>query len=213
MKYDLHVHTSYSTDGSLSPANVVRIARSRRLRGIAITDHNTIKGGVEAKKYETDNFTVIVGSEIKTERGDLIGLFLTEDVQSRNIQGASAEIRGQGGLVVIPHPFDSLRGSAINPTVEDARMVDAIEVFNSRCLLPKCNRKALNLAKTVGLGITAGSDAHYAREIGTAGIITDSHDLKSAIVRGQVEIFGKRASLLNYNRYLSMKLGGLDEVL
>jgi len=207
MKYDLHAHTAYSVDGSLKPESVIKIAKSRGLSGIAITDHNTIKGGIEAKNYETDGFEVIIGSEIKTDRGDLIGLFLTDEVFSRDMREASVEIKEQGGLVVIPHPFDSFRGSAINPTVEDARMVDAIEVFNSRCLLPKCNKKALDLARKVGSGITAGSDAHYAREIGMAGIITSSDDLKLAIARGQVEIFGKRASLLNYNRYLSLKLG------
>jgi predicted metal-dependent phosphoesterase TrpH len=213
MKYDLHAHTACSPDGSLKPESVVRIAKSRGLRGIAITDHNTIKGAIEAKKYETNGFEVIIGSEIKTDRGDLIGLFLTDEVLSRNMHEASAEIREQGGLAVIPHPFDSFRGSAINPTVEDARMVDAIEVFNSRCLLPKCNKKALQLARKIGSGITAGSDAHYAREIGMAGIITSSDDLRSAIVGGQVEIFGKRASLLNYNRYISLKLGRSDDVL
>ncbi len=211
MKYDLHIHTSYSPDGSLSPENVVRIAKSRGLRGIAITDHNTIKGGIEAKQYETDSFTVIVGSEIKTERGDLIGLFLTKEVQSRDMQGASAEIRAQGGLVVIPHPFDIFRASAINPTVEDARIIDAIEVFNSRCLLSKCNRRALELAREIGSGITAGSDAHYSREIGTAGVVIDSDDIKAAIANGRVEVFGKRASLLNYNRYLSLRIGSRDD--
>src|SRR5512146_3370953 len=116
MKYDLHVHTAYSIDGSLSPEKVVKIAKSRDLQGVAITDHNTIKGGIEAKRYETDSFNVIVGSEIKTNRGDLIGLFLTEEVHSRDLQGASSEIRRQGGRAVIPHPFDRFRSSAINPT-------------------------------------------------------------------------------------------------
>ncbi len=207
MRYDLHVHTAYSIDGSLSPETVVKIAKSRDLQGVAITDHNTIKGGIEAKRYETESFNVIVGSEIKTDRGDLIGIFLTDEVRSRDLQGASSEIRGQGGLVVIPHPFDRFRSSAINPTVEEARMVDALEVFNSRCLLESCNRKALEMARKIGSGVTAGSDAHFSREIGSAGIITDSDDLKTAIIRGQVKVFGRRASLLNYNRYLSLRLG------
>lgn len=211
MKYDLHVHTAYSPDGSLSPENVVRIAKSRGLRGIAITDHDTIRGGIKAKKYETKSFEVIVGSEVKTDRGDLIGLFLTEEVCSRGLQGASSEIRAQGGLVVIPHPFDRFRSSAINPTDEEAKMADALEVFNSRCFLGRCNRKALEMARRIGTGITAGSDAHFAREIGTAGIIINSNDIKTAIARGQSEVFGRSASLLNYNRYLSLKLGGRGE--
>ncbi len=211
MKYDLHVHTLHSPDGSLTPEAVMRIAASRGLQGIAVTDHNTIRGGMDAKRYETESLEVIVGSEIKTDRGDLMGLFLTEEVKARDFFGASSEIREQGGLVVIPHPFDRFRKSAINPMPDEMRLADALEVFNARCLMDRCNKKALAMARETGMGITAGSDAHFAREIGTAGLIIDSDDLRTAIIRGRAEVFGKRASLLNYNRYLSLKLGGRDD--
>ncbi len=200
MKYDLHIHTAHSPDGSLSPESVVRIAKSRGLQGIAITDHNTIKGGIDARRYETEGFEVIVGSEIRTDRGDIIGLFLTDDVRSRDLEGAFFEIREQGGLVVIPHPFDRFRGSAINPTVEEVRMADALEVFNSRCILDRCNKKAMKMAIRAKTGITAGSDAHSAGEIGAAGILFDSIDVRTAILKGQSEVFGRKASILNLLR-------------
>ncbi len=93
MKYDLHIHSKYSSDGVLDPERIVRIAMKRGLNGIAITDHNTIKGGLKTKKYENADFTVIVGSEISTERGEIIGLFLEEEVKSTNVQEVITEIK------------------------------------------------------------------------------------------------------------------------
>ena len=79
MKYDLHTHSKYSADGFLEPEKIVETAMRKGLSGIAITDHNTINGALKAKKYETNDFKVICGSEISTERGEVIGLFLSSD--------------------------------------------------------------------------------------------------------------------------------------
>ena len=106
MKYDLHTHTKYSSDGILEPEKIVEIARRKGLSGIAITDHNTIKGSLKAKKYETDDFQVICGSEISTERGEVIGLFLSDEIQSESFLDVVDEIKEQDGVVVLPHPFD-----------------------------------------------------------------------------------------------------------
>lgn len=203
MKFDLHAHSTYSPDGSLSPEKLVRIAQLKGLSGIAVTDHNTIKGGLEARKHETESFKVIVGEEIRTTRGDLIGLFLTEEINSRDFQKVVVEIREQGGLAIIPHPFDMFRDSAMNPTDEEAKIVDGLEVFNSRCILKRCNENALRLAQKINSGMTAGSDAHFEGEVGNAGVLTDSDDLKSAIIKGQVSIFGRRSFLQSYKRPLS----------
>ena len=134
MKYDLHIHTKYSSDGVLEPVKIVETTRKLGLHGIAITDHNTIRGGVEVKKYETPDLQVIVGSEVMTERGEITGLFLSSDINSRDVRGVISEIKNQGGIVIIPHPFDRLRHSAFHPTTEDAEYIDAIEVYNSRCV-------------------------------------------------------------------------------
>ncbi len=80
LKYDFHLHSSYSRDGTIRPADVMKIAKKRGLNGIAITDHGTIKGSVEAIKNKPEGLDVICGAEIKTDRGDVIGLFLQEEI-------------------------------------------------------------------------------------------------------------------------------------
>ena len=97
MKYDLHIHSKYSSDGVLDPEKIVKIAIKRGLNGVAITDHNTIIGGLKAKNYETEDFKVIVGSEISTERGEIIGLFLKEEIKPGNVQEVISEIKEQNG--------------------------------------------------------------------------------------------------------------------
>lgn len=198
MKYDLHIHSKYSSDGILDPKKIVKIATKRGLNGIAITDHNTIKGGLKAKNYETEDFKVIIGSEISTERGEIIGLFLKEEIKSKDVQDVISEIKEQNGIIVIPHPFDELRHSAFHPAEEDAKFIDCIEGFNSRCVFQKYNKKAVEFAMKHNLTITAGSDAHFANEIGNAGIITETEDVGEALMKNEVQIFGKRSSFVNH---------------
>jgi predicted metal-dependent phosphoesterase TrpH len=198
MKYDLHIHSKYSSDGVLEPQKIVKIAMKRGLNGIAITDHNTIKGGLEAKKYESEEFTVIVGSEIATEKGEIIGLFLSEEVKSRDVQDAISEIKEQGGFVVLPHPFDELRHSAFHPTREDVKFIEGVEGFNSRCVFQNYNKRAVEFAIKHNLTITSGSDAHFINEIGNGGIITEIEDVQEALIKKEVKIFGKRSPLVNH---------------
>jgi len=205
-RIDLHVHSKYSDDGVLDPEEIVRIAKKKGLVGIAITDHNTIKGGQEAQRYETDDFKVIVGAEILTDKGEITGLFLSKEIESRHLEDVINEIKAQGGMVVVPHPFDGLRHSAFHITEEYAGLVDAIEGFNSRCVLAGYNRRALKFAAQYNLPIVGGSDAHYASEIGLAGIITHSDDIRMAILQHDLEIFGKRSPLLNHVRTKTRKL-------
>ena len=198
MKYDPHIHSKYSSDGIIDPKKIAKIAIKRGLNGIAITDHNTIKGGLKAKEYETEDFRVIVGSEISTDRGEIIGFFLEEDVRSKNLQDAIAEIQEQNGIIAIPHPFDELRHSALNPVKEDVKFIDCIEGFNSRCLFQKYNKKAVAYGVKHNLAIIAGSDAHFANEIGNAGIIIETEDVREALMKKDIKLFGKRSSLANH---------------
>ncbi|RZN35097.1 MAG: PHP domain-containing protein [Methanosarcinales archaeon] len=206
MKYDLHIHSGYSSDGVLDPEKIVRIAIKRGLSGIAITDHNTIKGGFEAQKYENNDFKVIVGSEISTERGEIIGIFLSEEIKSADVHDVISQIRDQNGIIIIPHPFDELRHSAFYPTEEYVDFIDCVEGFNSRCVLQKYNESAIGFAKKHSLSITAGSDAHFLNEIGNAGIITETEDLREAILKNDVRIFGKRSHLINHGLTKALKL-------
>jgi len=196
MKFDLHTHTKYSSDGIIEPEKVVKTAIKRGLSGVVITDHDTLKGSLKAKKYETENFEVIVGSEISTERGEVIGLFLSEEIKSHTFQEALEEIKEQDGIIVLPHPFDDIRRNGINPGKKDIKLVDCVETFNSRCLRQKYNDKASQFARENGLTVAAGSDAHFASEIGNAGIITCEDNLREALKQGDLEIFGEKSSLV-----------------
>ena len=192
MKYNMHIHSKYSYDGILEPKAIVKITMKRGLNGIAITDHNTIKGALEAKKYETDDLKVIAGSEIKTERREIIGLFLEEEISSRDFYEVIDRIKEQNGIVVVPHPFDKLRKSTFTPTKEDVMFIDCIEGFNSRCIFQRYNKEAINFAIKHGLKIVAGSDAYFRNEIGNAGIETNEEDIGKAISNGEIKIFGKK---------------------
>ena len=210
MRYDLHIHSKYSSDGVLDPKKIVKIAIKRKLDGIAITDHNTIKGGLETKKYEQADFQVIVGSEIMTERGEVIGLFLTEEIRSTDIQDVISEIKDQNGIVIVPHPFDEMRHSAVHPGEEDVKLIDCIEGFNSRCIRGKYNRNAVEFAMKHNLTIVAGSDAHFSNEIGNAGIIAETEDvtedIRDLIMTNNIAIFGIRSSFVNHIGTKMLKL-------
>lgn len=196
MKFDLHTHTKYSSDGIIEPEKLVKTAIKRGLSGIAITDHDTLKGSLRAKEYETDDLEVIVGSEISTERGEVIGLFLSDEIRSHIFQEVVEEIKEQGGITVLPHPFDGIRRNGINPGKKDIKSVDCVETFNSRCLRQKYNNKAIQFANANGLTMVAGSDAHFASEIGNAGIITCEENVREALIKGDLTVFGKKSSLV-----------------
>lgn len=202
MRYDLHIHSKYSSDGYLDPKMIVKIANKRGLSGVALTDHNTLKGGLKTKEYETDDFKVIVGSEINTDRGEVIGLFLSEEIKSNIFPDVTEEIKDQNGMVIIPHPFDELRGNGIRPKKEDKKFLDGVEIFNSRCILERYNYKAHEYAMENDLKYTAGSDAHFAGEIGKAGILTDFEindvdDLRKSLIGNKSVIFGGKSSFIN----------------
>jgi len=189
--FDLHIHSKYSFDSILEPKKIIKIAKERDLCGVAITDHNTIKGGLEAKKINKDkDFLVIVGSEISTEIGDISGLFLNEEIKSRDSMEVIEEIKEQGGLVVLPHPY---KGHKLSEKI--AKKVDVIEVFNARTNEDN-NKRAAELAKKYNKSVVAGSDAHFASEIGLANIYmntTSFKNIKSSLLSNKVEITGNQS--------------------
>jgi hypothetical protein len=169
MRYDLHVHTSKSGCSNLLAETILKTAKKRKLDGIAVVDHNTIEGALKVKKLNKDrNFEVIVGAEIKTDAGEVIGLYLKEEIKSRKLNEVIDEIRKQNGIVIIPHPFSrGIFRKGLSANLESIKnKVDAIEAVNGRCLFSSENRKALKFAEKFNLAKTAGSDAHFAPEIG-----------------------------------------------
>lgn len=156
-----HIHTRHSFDSLLSPSTI--LARARKLKAdiLIVTDHESMRGSVDvARIAEGAPKFVVRAGEYKTEKGDVIGLLLKEEITSRNSDELISEIRRQGGLVVLPHPFKS-------HTLDDALLsqVDLIEVNNSRCSESQ-NNQAANLAASLGKPVMGGCDAHCAGEIG-----------------------------------------------
>jgi len=198
LKYDLHVHSKYSRDGFLNPKMIIKTAQKRGLSGVAITDHNTIQGGLIAKKFETEDLHVIVGSEIDTDRGEVLGLFLNEEIKSRMFSDVVKEIKDQNGLVIAPHPFDEIRGNGINPQKDDIPFIDCIEIYNSRCLLEKYNLKARKFSVENKLKISAGSDAHFANEIGKAGLVVQEKIVNPEdLFENNLSYFGEKSNIFN----------------
>ena len=201
LKYDLHMHSRYSPDGTLGAADIARIARKRGLDGIAITDHDTIRGGMDLVKLKPEGLDVICGCEVATDRGDVIGLFLTEEIKSRDHAAVIEEIHAQGGVAIVPHPFDSLRGSAFWLNDSDARLIDAVEVVNARCVFRRSNAAADRYADRYTLAKTGGSDAHFGAEIGNAGtLVPEGVDLCEAIMKKRTIAFGRTSSPLFHLR-------------
>ncbi|MBI4020328.1 MAG: PHP domain-containing protein [Candidatus Aenigmarchaeota archaeon] len=199
MKADLHGHTKYSFDAISSPRGYIKSAKRAGLDAIAVTDHDTVAAWKElsglSKQY---NIQVIFGEEIKAREngrkiGDIIGLFLTEAIRPSDPLTVIDKISQQGGLAVIPHPFDASRSFK---TPELIKHADLIEVFNSRAFSNDANLKALEAAKKHKLGFSAGSDSHMLREIGRSYVISKSDDpegLRKELLNGKVEISGRRS--------------------
>jgi hypothetical protein len=167
---DLHCHTASSFDCLASPEAVVRTAATRGLTHLAITDHDRIDGALRARDAAPDGLEVIVGEEIKTADGDLVAVFLTRAVApGRPARDTIAEVRAQGGLVGIPHPFDRFRGSMLKDRRLEAmgQLVDWVEVHNAR-VVGNGNLRAAEFAHELGLPGVGVSDAHSTLEVGVA---------------------------------------------
>ena len=167
---DLHMHTDHSHDCSVPVADLLDYAEAQGLGAIAITDHNVFSGAQEALQLARDRkLMVIPGEEIKTEKGEVIGLFLEEQIE-RGLPMADtiAAIREQGGVVYLPHPFDRLHTIPDAPTLHrHLSEIDVFEVYNARLLFEGFNDEALRFARKYNLTMAAGSDAHVLQGVGT----------------------------------------------
>jgi predicted metal-dependent phosphoesterase TrpH len=167
---DLHMHTEHSYDCSMPVEDVLDYAEAQGLGAIAITDHNVFAGAREAFELARDRqLTVIPGEEVKTDRGEVIGLFLSEEIpRGLSMEETIAAVREQGGLVYLPHPFDRLHTIPDAPTLHrHLAEIDVLEVYNARLLRESFNDEALRFARKYNLTMAAGSDAHVLQGIGT----------------------------------------------
>jgi glycosyltransferase involved in cell wall biosynthesis len=169
---DLHMHTDHSFDCATPVEVLLAEARARGLGAIAITDHNEISGA-HAARAQADGITVIVGEEVKTaDQGEVIGLFIEDKIpRGMTLQETIDEIKRQGGLVYVPHPFDRLHSV---PDYEHLLgvldEVDAIEVFNPRVAITEFNDEASRFAAKYRIPAGAGSDAHVPQGLGSVRI-------------------------------------------
>jgi len=178
---------------------VIEACRKQGIDKVAITDHNTIAGALALREMAPD--LVIVGEEIRTNVGEIIAYFVEEEVPKRlSLQEAIARVRGQGGVVGVPHPLDRLRREALGRAnlLTIIEQVDLLEVFNARTVFSSNNRRALDLARERGLLASAGSDAHIACEIGHAYVEMPVFDDKDGFLRSlaQGQIVGHLTSPL-----------------
>ena len=176
---DLHCHTNASFDSLADPAAVARVAASRGLTHLAVTDHDRIDGALRALEAAPPELTIIVGEEIKTTDGDLIAVFLQEVVPpGLSAVETIAAIREQGGLVGVPHPFDRLRGFGRKSGAElesIAHLVDWVEAYNARVIGGSANEKAALFAREHNLPGVGASDSHTVLEVGVTYNIVDGH--------------------------------------
>lgn len=166
---EFHCHSAYSKDSLTTPHKLIVTCRKKGLDRVVITDHNTIEGALRAKEIDPER--VIIGEEIMTSSGELLAAFMNEAVPP----GLSPEetiqrLRGQGAFISVSHPFDRPREGSWREKdlIGILHLVDAIEIFNSRCMWPGFNQRAQEFAREYSLLGTVGSDAHTSFELGRA---------------------------------------------
>ena len=172
---DLHMHTDHSPDCATPAELLLQTAKEQGLGAIAITDHNEISGAVEAQEIAAriGGIKVILAEEVKTaHEGEVIGLFLSERIErGMSMAETIAEIRRQGGLVYVPHPFDRLHSvPGYENLLEIVDEIDILEVFNPRVTLSSFNEEAVRFARKYAIVPGAGSDSHVAQGLGSVKI-------------------------------------------
>ncbi len=197
---DLHMHTDHSNDCATPVEVLLAEARSRGLGAIAVTDHNEIAGALEARAKAV-GIQIIVGEEVKTgEQGEVIGLFIEEKIpRGMTLEETIAEIKRQGGLVYVPHPFDRMHSvpdyEHLLPVIDD---VDAIEIFNPRIAIAEFNEEAVRFAAKYRIPAGAGSDAHVPQGLGSVRIRMRAFDGPQEFLQSlrDADIIRNPASLL-----------------
>lgn len=177
LRIDFHTHTNFSKDSLTRPERLVKASRRKKIDRLVVADHNTIAGALEAQKLDPER--IILGEEIMTTRGEILAAYVTAEVPPGLSPKETIErLRNQGAFISVSHPFDTLRKGhwALGDLLEIAPLVDAIEVFNARCIRSGSNRQAAQYALEHNLPGTAGSDAHAAFELGSALMLLPQYE-------------------------------------
>jgi predicted metal-dependent phosphoesterase TrpH len=197
LRVELHCHTVHSYDGHIEFGGLMRAAKARRLDIVCITDHDTIEGAVEFQRRTSTcnaDFVIVVGEErTLADRSHVIGLFLREAIVSDTFEDVVREVREQGGLCIIPHPFRH-RDGALRSIERPLAGVSGFEIFNPKCSLEE-NQRAVTLCGSGPVAV-GGSDAHYECDLGECvNVIPYTGDLRGSLDhflqgRGHYEVLG-----------------------
>lgn len=209
--FAFHVHTNFSKDSSNKPRDIVHYCRRHQIDAIAICDHNEIAGAQEVAKIAGQDVKVIIGEEIATTEGEILGLFLKKRIQPGLVPKETiSEIRAQGGLVCIPHPGESLRREAMSQEsiAEIIDDIDLLESFNARVILSRDRKMSEHLAKKFAKPTLIGSDAHFLAQIGQSlGEISPfatASDFISVVSNGGYQVLKYRKT--NFLAHLASKI-------
>ena len=211
LKADLHVHSYRSIDSSMSYEQLIKACQHKGITCIAVADHGTTLGARELSRIAP--LKIIICEEIMTPFGEIMGMFLKEDIPDRiPVMETLHRIKEQDGLVCIPHPFDLARPSAFRNLKEMENIMDSIdiiEVFNSRSLYPAADKKAAALAKRYRKVMSAGTDAHSPSEIGYVNIemkdFNNSAEFLTSLSTARIS--GKKSNILVHLLSTRARLG------
>lgn len=194
MEVDLHIHSQYSPDSRSRPEDIIKRAVTLGLGAIAVTDHDSLKGAAAAARLAPESLLIVPGMELKTEKGDLLALFVSQEVRSNTFAAAVDEIRSDGGIAIVPHP-----GESPKMTSQDIALADGLEVFNAT-LSPRDNRRSLEYATELRMPGFSSSDAHLVMEIGNGTTrVQDSsslEELRKALLADPVVLKTIRSNVL-----------------
>jgi len=212
IRLDMHVHTRHSRDSNIDPRKIGSILESKEMDGAAIVDHGSLEGFRECKRRTHQ--LIVPGMEIYTSLGEILALFVEQEITESEFPVIVDRIREQDAIIVLPHPFDWLRRHTFKLRELDEREIaevfDCVEVLNSRCVLSSLNQKAEFFARKLQKPMIAGSDAHFSFEVGRAHIIcktvSDIEDVRIEILKHAVTPTGHISSFFVHALTLGLKL-------
>jgi len=191
IKLAIHLHTIYSNDSNITIRLLIDNCKKLGITNLAITEHNNLDSYLKhQKEIESSGIKLIPGEEIRTDKGEIIGLFLKKPIIHKingkyiTLKDCIDEIKKQDGLILIPHPFDKMRlGIGEKNILENFDNIDIIEVFNSRTKLNYFNKQALKFAQKHKMIMSVGPDAHIEDELGNAIITMKDFNSKEEFLK------------------------------
>ncbi|MBI4043314.1 MAG: PHP domain-containing protein [Candidatus Diapherotrites archaeon] len=206
MNLDLHLHTAHSVDAITKPSTLAKTMAKKNI-GFAITDHNLVNAWKDLNRYCKElGIPFIQGEEVYAFHegilvGEFIGLFLNEPIKSRQLFEIIDEVKGQGALLSVPHPFDVFRkglGRHVHLLEQVKKQVDLVEAWNARCYSKGFNARAKKFAEENAITKIGVSDSHSPNELGNGFTLVEANDLdeaRQALKNGKTQVYGRKAPL------------------